>query len=120
MRVQLYHNPRCNTSCKAKAALEAAGHEVDAVLYMKGKVLRAEWAALLDAVGGDPVRLLRAREPMFKDLKLEQKIAAGKVGREEVLDLLVKHPELLERPVVLAGAKGIIARPAERALDAVR
>lgn len=116
----LYHNPRCATSRKAKAALEAAGAELAIVEYLKGRVTRAEWAAVLDAVGGDPTRLLRAREPLYTDLKLADKIAAGKVGREQVLDLLTKHPQLLERPVVVRGAKGLIARPAERALDALR
>lgn len=120
MRVVLFHNPRCTTSRKAKEALEAKGAELDVVEYMKGKVTRAQWAELLDAVGGDPTRLLRAREPLYTDLKLADKIAAGKVGREQVLDLLVKHPRLLERPVVLAQGKGLIARPAEKALDALR
>jgi arsenate reductase (glutaredoxin) len=120
VRVRIYHNPRCTTSRKAKAALEGAGAEVEVVEYLKGKVPRAEWAALLDAVGGDPTRLLRSREPLYKDLKLEQRIAAGKVGREQVLDLLVQHPQLLERPVLLAEGRGLIARPAEKALDVLR
>ena len=117
MRARLYHNPRCATSRKALAALQAAGAELDVVEYLKGKVPRSEWAAVLDKVGGDPTRLLRAREPLFKDLKLAPKIAAGKLGREEVLDLLTKHPRLLERPVVVVGERGLIARPAERALE---
>lgn len=120
VRVQLWHNPRCNTSRRAKAGLEAAGAELDVVEYMKSRVTRDQWAALLDAVGGDPTRLLRSREPLYADLKLADKIAARKIGREQVLELLVKYPQLLERPVVVARGKGLIARPAEKALEALR
>jgi arsenate reductase len=114
MRVRLYHNPRCTTSRKALAMLQEQGAEVDLVEYMKGRVPRDEWAALVDKLGGDPTRLLRAREPLYKDLKLEAKIAAGKVGRAEVIDLLAKHPQLLERPVAVVGERALIARPAEK------
>lgn len=117
VRVQLWHNPRCNTSRRAKAGLEAAGAVLEVVEYMKGRVTRGQWAALLDAVGGDPTQLLRSREPLYHDLKLDERIAAGKVGREQVLDLLVKHPRLLERPVVVREGRGLIARPAEKVLD---
>lgn len=118
MRVRVWHNPRCATSQKAVALLRARGAEPDLVEYMKGKVTREAWAALVDALGGDPTRLLRSREPLYKDLKLDAKIAAGKVGRDEVIDLLTKHPRLLERPVV-EGKRVLIARPAERAADAL-
>jgi arsenate reductase len=118
-RVILWHHPRCATSRKALGLLQEAGAEVDIVEYLKGRVDRARWAGLVDAVGGDPTRLLRAREPLFKDLKLEAKIAAGKIGREEVIDLLTKHPQLLERPVVVTGDKAVIARPAEKVREAL-
>ena len=114
MRATVWYHPRCNTCRKVRASLEAAGHEVALVEYLKGKVPREEWARLVDAVGGDATRLLRAREPMYKDLKLDQKIAQGKIGREQVIDLLHKHPQLLERPVVEVGERCAIARPAER------
>jgi arsenate reductase (glutaredoxin) len=119
MRVTLWHNPRCTTSRKALALLEGKGADVAVVDYTKGKQTREDWAVLVDALGGDPTRLLRAREPLYKDLKLEAKIRAGKVGREQVIDLLTRHPMLLERPVVVASGRALIARPAERAADAL-
>ncbi|HEV8360538.1 MAG TPA: ArsC/Spx/MgsR family protein, partial [Candidatus Thermoplasmatota archaeon] len=85
MRVRLWYNPRCTTCRKAKALLDGAGAEVELVEYLKGKRTEAEWAALVDALGGDPTRLLRSREPLYRDLKLEQKIAAGKIGRAQVI-----------------------------------
>lgn len=117
MRARIWYHPRCSTCRKAKAALEARGAEVELVEYLKGRVTRDEWAALVDAVGGDPTRLLRRREPMYRDLKLDAKVAAGNVGREQVIELLARHPRLLERPVVQAGGRTVIARPAERALE---
>ena len=114
MRATIWHNPRCTTSRKVKERLEARGAELTVVEYLKGRMTRAEWEQLVDAVGGDPTRLLRAREPLYKDLKLAQKIAAGKVGREQVIDLLAKHPQLLERPVVRIGERAAIVRPAEK------
>lgn len=120
MRVRIYHNPRCTTSRRAKALLEEAGAQLDVVEYLKGRMTRDDWAALVDAVGGDPTRLLRSREPLFKDLKLETKIAKGKIGREQVVELLWLHPQLLERPVVVAEDRALIARPAERAREVLR
>ncbi|MCA1814185.1 MAG: hypothetical protein LC624_09580 [Halobacteriales archaeon] len=114
MQATIWHNPRCATSRKVKERLEARGVELHVVAYLKGRMTRADWEGLVDGVGGDPTRLLRAREPLYKDLKLEQKIAAGKVGREQVLDLLTKHPQLLERPVVRIGGRTAIVRPAEK------
>jgi arsenate reductase len=114
VRATIYHNPRCTTSRKAKELLEGAGVQLEVVEYLKGRVSREDWAALVDAVGGDPTKLLRSREPLYKDLKLAAKVAAGKLGREQVIDLLWMHPQLLERPVVVAEDRGIIARPAEK------
>lgn len=120
MRATVWYHPRCGTCRKVKRYLEAAGCELELVDYLKGKMGRDDWAALVDAVGGEPTMLLRSREPLFKDLKLEQKIAAGKIGKEQVIDVLTKHPQLLERPVVSFHGKTFIARPAEKALEAVR
>lgn len=110
----MWYNPRCGTCRKVKGLLEAEGVGLDLVEYLKGRVSRAEWARLVEAVGGEPARLLRSREPLFRDLKLGEKIAAGKMGREEVVELLHKHPRLLERPVVELGGRCLIARPAEK------
>jgi arsenate reductase len=120
VRATVWYNPRCNTCRKVKAALEAGGAEVETVEYLKGKVTHDEWAALVDAVGGEPTKLLRSREPLYKDLKLEQKIAQGKIGRDQVIDLLRKHPQLLERPVVVTENCSFIARPAEKAQEVLR
>jgi len=114
MQATIWHNPRCSTSRKVLAALQERGVEAQVVAYLKGRMTREDWAALVDAVGGDPTRLLRAREPLYQDLKLDAKIAAGKVGREQVIDLLHKWPQLLERPVVRLGATTAIVRPAEK------
>jgi arsenate reductase len=110
----LWYHPRCSTCRKVRARLEERGAEVELVEYLKGRMTRDDWAKLVDDVGGDPTRLLRAREPLYKDLKLEEKIAQGKVRREQVIELLAKHPQLLERPVVRVGGRTAIVRPAEK------
>ena len=68
---------------------------------------------LLGLLGGPPADLVR-KDKRFKEIGLE---AGDYVTREQVIALLVAHPELMERPVVVRGACAVIARPAERVLE---
>ena len=83
------------------------------VEYLKAPPDRVLLGRLLGLLGGPPADLVR-KDKRFKELRLE---AGDYVTREQVIALLVVHPELMERPVVVRGARAVIARPAERALE---
>ena len=106
----LYHNPRCSKSRQALAVLEAAGSEIEIVDYQANPLSRAVITKLLDKVGGDPMALLRVKDAKYKAAGLDPKKALTK---KQVLDVLVKHPHLMERPVVEKGDSAVIGRPVD-------
>jgi arsenate reductase len=106
----LYHNPKCSTSAKALAALEGGGVDVEVVLYLKEPPDRA---ALEDLVARleDPVGDLVRKDPFFKGLGLD---AGDYTEPGPVIDLLLEHPRLLQRPLLDTGERVFIGRPLDR------
>jgi arsenate reductase (glutaredoxin) len=111
--VTIYHNPVCGKSRGALEILCERGVTHDVVEYLKAPPDRATLARILDLLGGDPAALVR-KDKRFKELGLRE---ADYRTREQVVVLLLEHPELMERPVVIRGSRAVIARPSERVLD---
>jgi len=112
-RVTIYHNPVCG---KSRGALEilrerAVDHQV--VEYLNEPLDRKTLSRFLDLLPGQPSDLVR-KDKRFKELGLHE---TDYVTREQVIDVLLAHPELMERPVVIRGDRAVIARPSERVLD---
>ena len=84
--------------------------DFEAVNYYLDPIPRNKLKELLRKMGISAAELLRKKEPIYKELKLEQK----KLSEEEIVDLMTKHPDLIQRPIVEKGTKAILARPAER------
>jgi arsenate reductase len=106
----LLHNPACSTSRAALEEVEAAGAESEVVQYLKTPLDRAQ---LLELIGKleDPAADLVRKDGYFKEqgLKPEDYVTASAVA-----DLLVEHPRLMQRPVLVRGDKAIIGRPKDR------
>jgi len=109
-RVTIYHNPGCSKSRGALEILREREVACDVIEYLKTPPDRATLARLLQLLGGPPGDLVR-KDKRFKELGLRE---AGYVTREQVVGLLLQHPELMERPVVVRGKRAVIARPSER------
>src|SRR5690606_16674166 len=92
---KLYHNPRCSKSRAAKDALGERGVEVEIVEYLKTPPSRAELEAIVAGLDGDPQELVRTKDPKFKALGVDP---ADLTDAQAVVDLLVEHPEVMERP----------------------
>jgi arsenate reductase len=112
-RVTVYHNPVCGKSRGALEILGARGVEAEVVEYLKTPPDRATLERFLALLAGPPADLVR-KDKRFKELGLDER---RYVTREQVVDLLLEHPELMERPVVLRGDRAVIARPSERVLE---
>ena len=93
--------------------LRERGVEFDVVEYLKEPLDRAGLERILDAIPDPPADLVR-KDKRFAELGLR---AEDYVTRDAVMDLLLSHPELMQRPVVFRGARAIIARPSEKVLD---
>ncbi len=109
--VTVLHHPACSTSRHALESADAAGVEVEVVRYLKEPLDRAALLDLLSRLEDDPADLVR-KDSFFKDQGLD---AADYTTPEAVADLLVEHPRLLQRPVLVRGDRAIIGRPKSRA-----
>ncbi|HEY8516840.1 MAG TPA: arsenate reductase (glutaredoxin) [Candidatus Binatia bacterium] len=112
-KVTIYHNPVCGKSRGALEILKERGVEHEVIEYLKTPPDRATLERFLDMLPGEPAELVR-KDKRFKELGLN---AADYVTREQVVDILLKHPELMERPVVVRDGRAVIARPSERVLE---
>jgi len=108
--VTILHNSACSTSKHALAEAEQAGAAAEIVQYLKTPLDRA---ALLDLMGKleDPPADLVRKDPYFAQLGLD---ADDYVTPEAVAGLLVEHPRLMQRPVLIKGGRAIIGRPKHR------
>ena len=110
----LWHNPRCSKSREALALLRDRGVEPAVRLYLEQPPTRAELEALADALALEPPRFLRVKEPLFRELGLS---ADDTRTRGEWLEILARHPQLLERPILQVGGKARLGRPPEAVLE---
>ena len=110
MRIVIYQKPTCTTCRQVHAALKESGVDFDAVDYYVDPIPKARLVELLRKLRMSPRELLRTREPIYKTLKIGERDLAD----DEIVDLMVKHPDLIQRPIVENGARAILARPAER------
>jgi arsenate reductase len=111
--VEIWHNPGCSKSRAALELLKARGLTPAVVLYLETPPTEARISEILGLLGVEPRALMRRGESMYRELALD----APNVEREALLQAMVYHPELIERPVVIRGEKAVIARPPERALE---
>ena len=109
-KITLYQKPTCTTCRQVHQVLRKSGVNFDAVNYYLTPIPKAKLKELLRKMGIPAAGLLRKKEEIYKTLKLDQK----KLSEDDLVELMVKHPDLIERPIVEKGAKAILARPAER------
>jgi arsenate reductase len=112
-RLLVYHNPACGKSRGAIEILRERGIEFDTVEYLNQPLDRPALENVLALLGGPPSALVR-KDKRFAELGLH---AEDYVTREQVVTLLLKHPELMERPVVVRGRHAVIARPSEKVTE---
>ena len=110
--MRVYHNPVCSKSRGALEILGGRGVEVDVVEYLKAPPTRGDLERIVDAVSDPPAALVR-KDKRFAELGLH---AGDYETKEQVVALLLEHPELMERPVVFRGERGRMYRDAARSL----
>jgi arsenate reductase len=108
--VTILHNTACSTSKHALAEAEQVGTRTEIVQYLKKPLTRAELLDLMAKLEDPPADLVR-KDPFFVQLGLS---ADDYVMPEAVADLLVEHPRLMQRPVLIRGERAIIGRPKDR------
>jgi arsenate reductase len=112
--VTIFHNQACSKSRGALGILEERGVSHDVVRYLDTPPDRATLERILDAIPDEPQALVRTDDDKFKKLGIPK---ADVTTREQVIDVLLAHPEVMQRPVVFVGDRAVIARPSEKVLD---
>ena len=108
--VTIFHNPACGTSRNTLAAIRAAGIEPTVVEYLKAGWTKPQLKALLKTLGLTARDILRVRGTPAEELKLTDPNAT----EDQILDAMVGHPILVERPIVVTSKGAVLARPADR------
>lgn len=113
--ITIYHNPRCSKSRQTLALLEDNGISPAIVKYLDDVPSAATLTALIRALGITPRELLRKSEADYKALGL----AETSLSDATLIEAMVAHPKLIERPIVVKGKKAVLGRPPENVLALV-
>lgn len=110
MTITVYQKPTCTTCRQVYAALRDADVDFEAVDYYTDPIPRAKLERLIRKMRIAPRELLRTKEEAYRTLGL----ADPAVTDTQIIDAMVTHPDLIQRPIVEKGDRAILARPAER------
>ena len=111
--VTIYHNPQCGTSRNTLAIIRNSGVELEVIEYLKTPPDRATLQALIAATGEPVINAVRTKEAVFTALQL----GAPGVTDEQLIDAMLVHPILINRPIVVTPLGTRLCRPSERVLD---
>ena len=113
MTVTLYHNPACGTSRNTLALIRAAGVEPEVISYLETPPSRATIVSLIERMGIAPSDLLRRKGTPFADLGLDDPALSD----DQLIDAMIAHPILINRPIVVAPGGVKLCRPSEEVLS---
>lgn len=108
----IYHNPRCRKSREALAMVEEKGISPQIRLYLKEPLNKEELTGVLKKLGISAEELVRKGEAIYKETYKGQTLS-----EEEWIEAMVRHPKLIERPILEVGEKAVVGRPPERVLE---
>ena len=113
MKVTIYHNPRCTKSRQTLELLQSRGIEPEIIEYLKTPPGKNKLKEILKMLELEPRALMRKNEKEYKKAKLD----SPKLSKDDLIAAMVKHPILIERPIIIAGDKAAIGRPPEKVLE---
>ena len=110
--MKIYHNPRCSKSRQTLNLIKENGVEPEIVLYLNTPPTKEELQTLIRQLNIQPSQLLRKGEKIYKEQ------FKGKEMEEAAwIDIMIAHPKLIERPIVVKDGKAVLGRPPENVLD---
>lgn len=113
MSITIYHNPACGTSRNTLAMIRQSGEEPEVVEYLKTPPSRERLKELIAAIGVPARALLREKETLYRDLDLSN----PKLSDDELIDFMIAHPNLINRPIVATPNGVRLCRPSELVLE---
>lgn len=113
MTITIYHNPNCGTSRNVLAMIQKSGTEPTIIEYLKTPPSREELIALIDAMPISTRDLLRQKGTPYEELGLSDETLTD----DQLLDAMMDHPILINRPIVVTEKGTNLCRPSEKVLD---
>ena len=115
MAITIYHNPRCSKSRQTLQLIEEKNIEPVIVEYLKTPPTKSELKKILKMLSMKPRDLLRKKEAEYK----EQALDDTSLTDEQIIDIMLAHPKLIERPIVVTADKAALGRPPENVLEII-
>lgn len=113
MSAKIYHNPRCSKSRQTLELLHEHNIDTDIIEYLQNPPDKQELEELLTLLNLEPRQLMRTGESEYAELGLDNE----SLSRDTLIETMVAHPKLIERPIVVYNGKAAIGRPPEKVLD---
>jgi arsenate reductase (glutaredoxin) len=108
-RITVYQKPTCTKCRSTLKILRERGAEFDSVNYYETPFTASQLRTLIKKLGISPRQLLRKDEQVYRDLNLARREASD----DELIELMVANPDLIQRPIVVRGTKAVLGRPPE-------
>ncbi len=115
MSLKIYHNPRCSKSRQTLQLIEEKGISPEVVEYLKSPPTAEELKEITQLLGIGPRKLLRTKEAEYTAQGLDNMA----LDDDTIIEIMVNHPKLIERPIVLDGKRAVIGRPPENVLELI-
>ena len=107
-QIKIYHNNRCSKSRQALAIVNQLSNDVKVIDYINHPVLKSELIQVLQYLEMSPQDLLRKNEADYKE-----HVKGKDLNDDQMIDLMLEYPKLIERPIVIFDGRAIVARPPE-------
>lgn len=114
-QLTILHNPRCSKSRNALQLLEDNKCDFNVIKYLEATPSKEELSHIIELLGIKPSELLRTGEDVYRELNLK-----NEHDEDKILDAMVAHPKLIERPIVIKGDKAVIGRPLENVEELIK
>jgi len=105
--IKIYHNSRCRKSREGLEVLENSGKKFEVIKYLENVPTKDELRNVISCLDIKPINLVRKSETIWKE-----KYKNLTLSDEEVIDAMITHPKLIERPIIINGNRAVIGRPA--------
>ena len=113
MKPLIFHNPKCGTSRNTLAIIQASGENPEVIEYLETPLTRDYLVELLAKMNLSPRELLRSKESINYEIGLDNPALSD----DEIIDAMIAHPILINRPIVVTDKGAALCRPAERVFD---
>jgi arsenate reductase len=110
--IEIYHNPRCSKSREALELLQTKNLDVNVILYLNERLTISTLKRIIKLLKISPKELIRTNEAIWKE-----QFKNTTFSDAELIKLMIQHPKLIERPIIINKNKAVIGRPSSKILD---